>query len=377
MAKQLRIGMIGTSWWADLMLLPALKSNPQATVVALCGRNRERAQTLATKFAVPQVYTDYQQMYEEAQLDAVVIATPDDMHYAMAMHAFDADLHVFCEKPLALTVTQAKAMLARAEASGRQHMVDFSFRWLPQIRYLLELIADGYLGPCYHGHFRWLLKYPDFLLDGWRGSPTQANGVLADLGAHLFDIARCTMGEITGVSAQVSAWPTHTDATGQRLGPANDAAVAMLQFADGAFGIVHVSTVAHTAEQWNEWHILLNGEDGSLELNRAPDGRLLLYGARRSEAKSRVLPLPDHILDGLTPEQAYSPKMPNVFVQQAAGCRRFIDAILQEQPVAPTFYDGLKVQEVIEAALESSRRGCVVTAATVGELVDYSERQIA
>ena len=66
MANQVRIGVIGTSWWTDLMLLPALKSHPQAVVVALCGRNRERAQALAAKFAVPQVYTDYQQLYAEA-----------------------------------------------------------------------------------------------------------------------------------------------------------------------------------------------------------------------------------------------------------------------------------------------------------------------
>lgn len=367
MSKQLRIGVIGTSWWADSMILPGLKSHSQAAVVALCGRNQDRAQALATKFAVPQVYTDYQRMYDQAKLDAVVIAAPDDTHYAMAMKAFDAGLHVMCEKPLALNVTQARAMLARAEASGRTHMVDFSFRWLPQIRYLFELIADGYLGPCYHGSFRWLLKYPDFLLDGWRGSPDQANGVLADLGAHLFDIARCTMGEITSVNAQVSAWPTHTDANGRRLGPANDAAVATLQFADGAFGIVQLSTVAHTADQWNDWHILLNGEQGSLELNRAPDGRLLLYGARRAEAKSRLLPLPEHVLAGLSPEQAYNPKMTDVFAQQPVGCWLFIDAILKEQPVAPTFYDGLKVQEVIAAALESNRHGHWVAPSQVGE----------
>lgn len=364
MSKQLRIGMLGTSWWADTMLLPALKSHSRAAVVALCGRNRERAQTLAAKFAIPQVYTDYRQMYDEARLNAVVIATPDDTHYAMVMHAFDAGLHVLCEKPLALNVAQAKAMLTRAEASGRQHMTDFSFRWLPQMRYLFELIADGYLGACYHGSFRWLLKYPDFLLDGWRANPAQANGVLADLGAHLIDIARCTMGEITNVSAQVSAWPTHTDADGRRLGPANDAAVATLQFASGAFGVVHVSSVAHTADQWNDWHILLNGEHGSLELSRAPDGRLVLYGARRTEEKSRPLALPEHVLAGLPPEQMYNPKLPDVFIRQPVGCRLFIDAILAERPATPTFYDGLKTQEVIAAALESSRRGGWVAPAT-------------
>jgi predicted dehydrogenase len=364
MSTQLRIGVIGTSWWADTMLLPALKSHPRAAIVALCGRNQERAQSLAAKFAIPQVYADYRQMYEEARLDAVVIATPDDTHYEMTMHALDAGLHVLCEKPLALNVAQAKAMLARAEASGRQHMTDFSFRWLPQIRYLCELIADGYLGRCYHGSFRWLLKYPDFLIDGWRA---RANGVLADLGSHLIDLARCTMGEVDRVSAQISAWPTHTDEHGQRLGPANDAAMVMLHFASGAFGVVHVSAVAHTAEQWGDWHVLLNGQDGSLELSRAPDGRLVLYGARRSEAKSRPLALPEHVLAGLPPEQAYSPKLQDVFTRQPVGCRLFIDAILEDQPISPTFYDGLKAQEVIAAALESSRRGCWVAPAMVGD----------
>jgi predicted dehydrogenase len=320
MSTQVRIGVIGTSWWADSMLLPALTSHPQAAVVALCGRNQERAQSLATKFAIPQMYADYRQMYEEARLDAVVIATPDDTHYEMTMHALDARLHVLCEKPLALNVAQARAMLARAEASGRQHMTYFTYRWLPQTRYLFELIADGYFGVCYHGYFRWFMKYPAFAIDGWRARPDQANGVLADLGSHLIDLACC-------------AWPAA--GTGQRR-RGGDVAICRRRLwrrpgeYDGTHG-------------WS-----MGGLAG------AP-----AWGARFVRTQ---------------PRPGWSARL--VWGAAQVGCRLFIDAILERRPRSkgtwPSFSDGLKAQEVIAAALESTRRGCWVAPATVGELSEDS-----
>lgn len=357
MSNQLRIGVIGTSWWVDTMHLPALKSHPQADVVALCGRNRVRAQPLADKFAISQVYTNYRQMYEEARLDAVVISSPDETHYEMAIAAFDAGLHVLCEKPLAINSALAKAMLARAEASGRKHMVFFTFRWLPHMRYLFELVDEGYLGTLYHGYFRWFLKYPEFLIDGWRA---RANGVLADVGSHLVDMAHHTMGNIAQVNAHITSWPQAMNAAGERFGPANDAAAAMLQFVSGAMGVIQVSSVAHTAGQWEGWQVLLHGEKGSLELSHSADGKLILSGARRGEARSSPLALPAHVLTGLPPEQAENPKTEDVFTRQAVGSRLFIDAILADRPVAPSFYEGLKAQQVIDAALESNRRRCWV-----------------
>lgn len=369
MTKQLRIGVVGTGWWVDTMHLPALKSHPQAEVVALCGRNRARAQPLADKFAIPHVYADYRQMVEEARLDAVVISSPDETHYEIAMAAFDAGLHVLCEKPLATNSALAKAMLARAEASGRKHMVFFTFRWLPHMRYLFELVDEGYLGAIYHGYFRWLLAYPPFLIDGWRA---RANGALADVGSHLVDMAHRTMGDIAQVNAQIRSWPQAMNAAGERFGPANDAATAMLQFASGAMGVIQVSSVAHTAGQWEGWQVLLHGEKGSLELSHTADGQLILWGARRGEARSMPLSAPAHLLTGLPPEQAENPKSEDVFTRQAVGSRLFVDAILQDLPVTPTFFEGFKVQQVIDAALESNRRGCWVAPATGAESSDNS-----
>ena len=86
MAESLRIGVVGTSWWADAIYLPTLKSHPQAQVVALCGRNRERAGALAAQYAVPGVFTDYREMIRDSDLDAIVVATPDDLHCPIVLH---------------------------------------------------------------------------------------------------------------------------------------------------------------------------------------------------------------------------------------------------------------------------------------------------
>ena len=85
-----------------MMHLPALKSHPQAELVAICGRNRDRAEEMAQKYAIPQVFTGYNELINESDVDALIVAPPADLHYPMTMAALDAGLHVICEKPVAL-----------------------------------------------------------------------------------------------------------------------------------------------------------------------------------------------------------------------------------------------------------------------------------
>ncbi|MCE7990283.1 MAG: gfo/Idh/MocA family oxidoreductase, partial [Caldilinea sp. CFX5] len=138
MAEKIRIGVIGTSWWADLGHLPFLTTDERVQVTAICGRNRERAQAMATKYGIPQLFTDYRAMIEQGDLQAVAILTPDDEHFAMTVAALDTGLHVLCEKPLARNAAHAKQMYERAEAQGVRHMTYFTWRWLPHYRYLRD-----------------------------------------------------------------------------------------------------------------------------------------------------------------------------------------------------------------------------------------------
>jgi predicted dehydrogenase len=110
MPEQVRVGVIGTSWWEDMMHLPCLRSHPRASVAALCGRNRTRTEELAKKYGVPRVFTDYRELIEKGGVEALVVASPDDLHYPMVMEAMNAGLNVLCEKPMAYNLKQAKDM---------------------------------------------------------------------------------------------------------------------------------------------------------------------------------------------------------------------------------------------------------------------------
>src|SRR5687768_17142367 len=141
-----RIGVVGTSWWADGFHLPSLASHPSAVVAAICGRNRGRAEALALKYSIPAVFADYREMIDTGGLDAMVVLAPDALHYQIAMQALDAGLPIVCEKPLALDAAQAREMYERAEAAGVVHMTFFTWRWVPYFRYLKQLVDEGFIG---------------------------------------------------------------------------------------------------------------------------------------------------------------------------------------------------------------------------------------
>ncbi len=94
MDKKVRFGMIGTSYWSEVHI-QVLKKHPGADLSALCARNQVRTAEIAQKYAIPHIYSDYRQMIEQAGLDAIVVCSPDDLHYAMTMQALEKGLHVF------------------------------------------------------------------------------------------------------------------------------------------------------------------------------------------------------------------------------------------------------------------------------------------
>ena len=351
MSEQVRVGIVGTSWWADAFHLPMLKSHPQAVLAAICGRQRERAEEMARKYEVARVFTDYREMIEKGGLDALVVSTPDDSHHAITMDALDAGLHVLCEKPLALNATHAREMYEKAEAVGVKHMVLFTWRWIPHFQYVKALVDDGYVGRLFQCHFRQLGGYGRDGQYGWRFDQQRANGIWADLGSHAVDRARWYVGDITRVSAHLATFVKRPGPEGQLLDPANDSAMVILEFANGAQGVIQVSAVAHLGGAGHELHMTLYGEAGTLEVGYAfPD--TILVGVRHDQEQFEPLTVPDSFWGAVDRSDPW-----NVFEQQSVGDRLFIDAILEDRPASPNFYDGWKAQQVIDAALESHDRG--------------------
>lgn len=367
MSQIVRVGLIGTSWWADSMFLPSLTSHPRTRVVGICGRNQERAGHMAAKYDIPDTFAAYEAMIRDASLDAIVISAPDDLHHPMTMRALAAGLHVLCEKPLALTVAQAREMYETAVDKGVVHMVLFTWRWMPHFQYVQQLVREGYVGRCYECEFRFMGGYARRSAYQWRFDASRANGVLADLGAHMIDLARMMVDEISHVQADLSVCVERPGPDGQPRQNANDSSLLTVQFANGAHGSIHTSAVAHVGDRDMMQTIALHGEKGSLRIHVNFDGAdagVVIEGCRYDQSRWERLVVPNDMWGDVDLLDFGRAMVPGIFQTQAAGARLFIDCILNHQPATPDFGDGLKAQHVIAAALESHKQGRRVNVAS-------------
>jgi predicted dehydrogenase len=345
------------------MHLPSLASHPCARLMAICGRNHERASRLAAKYAIPRVYTDYRLLLAQEGLDAVVIATPDHTHCELVMAVLDAGLHVLCEKPLALNACEARAMAERAEQIGVKHMVAFAWRWLPHYRYLYQLVRDGYIGRCFHAYFSYLTGGGRGATYSWRYDRRYSTGALGNLGAHMIDLARLFLGDVVCVSSRSGVFVERPGPDNRPLDAACDAFIVSLACDSGVHAILQVGEVFQMGERYQEQRVYLHGERGTLEAELSLTGTNLARQEVRLESKIRgvrcgqpgfeLLPLPNEfLLPNVQPVSLLDP-----FLQQPIGARLFIDAILDPRLALPSFWDGLAVQEIMDAALISAQTG--------------------
>jgi len=354
MPESLRIGVIGASWYSDLRHLPALQSHPRAQTVAICDTDRDRAEEMAAKYGIPLVSSDYREVIDKGNLNALLVVTPDYTHHPITMDALDAGLHVLCEKPLALNARQAREMYEKAEAVGVKHMTFFTFRWPPHYRYLRELIDEGYVGRCFDCHICLLQGGGRSGQYSWRYDRKCANGFLGEYGAHMLDLARWYVGDIAKVNAHLRMLLDRPGADGGVLDPTNDAVMLAIEFANGAQGMMHLSSLAHIGNRGMDQRITLHGESGTLEATATFTGAEI-RGARDGEEEFHLLPIPERVLEGVDKAN------PHHVISQFAGVYLFIDSILEDRPISPSFYDGLQAQEVMDAAIESDQRGCWVS----------------
>src|SRR5690242_292062 len=143
-------------------------------------------------------------------------------------------------------------------------MVNLTSRWLPPWRYLHALIEQGYTGRWLHADMSYVGEYGRRPGYAWRFDRAQANGILGDLGPHLIDLSRWLVGDIARVSAHLGTFYDHQSPDGSPLDAANDSAMLLLEFADGAQGMIHVTAVAHVRGRGQDQHVALFGEGGTI-----------------------------------------------------------------------------------------------------------------
>lgn len=205
----LQVGMIGYKFmgkahshaYRDLpMFFPGV---PAPVMKAVCGRDEAGVNEAARRFGWEEALTDWRELVARADIGLIDINAPSNVHKEIAVAAARAGKHVLCEKPLALTLSGAREMLAAAEAAGVKHMVGFNYRFAPAVQLAKKLIAEGRLGKLYHFRAAFL---QDWLVDPaypfvWRLDKRVAgSGAFGDLGAHLIDLARFLVGEMTEVT---------------------------------------------------------------------------------------------------------------------------------------------------------------------------------
>jgi predicted dehydrogenase len=324
--------------------------------VAICGRNAARAEELAAKFEIPRAYSDYRAMLDAGGLDAVIIAVPDEMHYPIAMAALDAGLHVLAEKPMAMDVAQAQAMLAKAKAAKVKHMVCFTWRWWPPIRLMKHLLDEGQVGRPYFAQFAYVDGYARTPGYQWKWDRAHGLGVLGDLGSHMIDLARLTLGEISAVSAHIANHVARPHPSGDPYEPAGDTALLTLQFKSGAQASINISAVASAEER----RMVIAGQAGGLDVNFGWGSPFVLRSIRDGEGAMQTQAVPEQYVQGIDSEADPYQRFLQVMARRDAGSHLFIESIIADVPIVPSFYDGVRVQAVIDAAFESNSRSCWV-----------------
>ena len=269
----------------------------------------------------------------------------------MATAALDAGRHVLCEKPMAMSASEAEEMLARGERARRIHVVDHELRFNPNRRKVKRLIEEGFIGAPRHVL---LTAVNASRLDpakpwGWWFDAAQGGGLLGAVGSHQVDLLRYWLGDVaavTGTATPVVPERPLPDGSGRRAVTADEFSTFSLRFRSGAVGTVFLSAVAtHTVgprvEVW--------GDGGALVLDEAER----LWGARGGEplaelTEPETLPTP--------PGMEYVSLWGLSFVRLV---EHLVQATLDGAPVAPaaTFRDGLAVQRVLDAVRRTTRSG--------------------
>lgn len=297
---------------------------------------------------------DWRELVADPKVEAVVIASPQATHRAIAEAAFSAGKPVFCEKPLGASLEDAEALVAAAEAAKLPNMIGFNYVRTPATQFVRALLADGAIGDVtwFRGEHT-----EDFLSDpaepaNWR-TTGRANGCMGDLAPHMINCALALMGPMAEVSAAIE---TVHKARGGVGVDNDDHAQMMVRFANGAMGHLYFSRTATGRKMGYAYEI--HGTKGSIRFDQEDQNAVHLYRAEGPEATRgfvKILTGPEHpdylpFCQGPGHGTGYQDQI-------IIEARDFLRAIETGQPVWPTFRDGLAVSRVIDTAFKAADSG--------------------
>mgnify|MGYP000844255975 FL=1 len=337
---------------------------PRVRLVGVAVATQQTASKARAAGGFGLVTTDYHQLLERDDVQAVSVCTPNDMHHEMVQAALEAGKHVYCDKPLGLSVAQATEMVAAAERADTVSQMTLQYRFVPAIRRARQLIEDGFLGRPVQ--FRAAYLHSGYIDPqrpfSWRLDRSRSGGgAVMDLGVHAIDLVRLLLGEFRSVSCLQRTFigrRPRGEGEGEATVDVDDVTLAQAELANGAVGTLEFSRLATGAE--DELRLELYGERGGLRFNLMEPDWLFAYDARGSdqplggERGWRQIPVL-----GRYPEKGALPgaKCTQGWTRfHVAGAYDFLTNVARGglSTYSPSFRDGLEAQRVVEALQRSA-----------------------
>ena len=345
----LRVAVVGLGTIAQTHL-EAYRDSEHAQLVAVCDIDAGRAHARAEEYGLEKVFTDYRDLMDDPEVDAVSICTRNDTHADIIIAALKAGKHVLVEKPMTSTLPEAQAVADAAAASNAVLQVAYVRRFSPNATVLKQFIDAGDLGQIYYAKATCLRRVGN--PGGWfADKDLSGGGPLIDLGVHFIDICWWLMGcpsvasvsgsvfhkigarnNITNLSRYLSA---DFDPDKQPANPVEDLATALIKFSNGA--VMHFDT-SYSVHGTDESRVQIFGEKGGAQLEPA----LQIFTEQH-----------DTLID-MTPVLD-SPSF------SAVGYRNEVEHFLatvrgEVEEAAPATH-GLELMKIISAIYESSETG--------------------
>ena len=359
----------------------AIRRIPGNEVAALVDANPEALKAKAKALGVAKAYTDYKQMIEEIHPDVIHNCTPNGLHYEINKYVMEQGIHIYCEKPLAITVEQGEELAEIAEKKHVAAGVNFNYRNNAIVQEMKERVQNGSAGRIFHvtgQYFQdWMMLDTDY---NWRLTSDMggASRTIADIGSHWFDTAQYVMGKKI-VSVRASVLTVHpfrkkpakaaepfqkASSDNYQLVPieSEDAAFVQVKFEDGTFGTVNLSQVI--GGHLNDLRLEIAGEKCSMEWRQEnPD--YLSIGTR--ELGTQIIRSAPGTLSGDAVRYATLPGGHPVAWTDALrnGIREYYTSIEkgtfgQAGQSYATFADGVQIMKLVEACMKSAKTGAWV-----------------
>ena len=372
--KNLNIGMIGYGFMGrahsngynrvnnffDLEYRPVLK--------AVAARDQAKAKQFADKWGYQSVETDWRKLVERKDIDAVDICTPNNLHKEIALACAAAGKMILCEKPLSMNGPEGEEMVKAIEKAGVVNTVWYNYRKVPAVSLAKKLIEEGRLGKIFHYRANFLQDWTisaDLPQGGaglWRlDAAASGSGVTGDLLAHCIDTALWLNGKIDSVNATTETFikeRKHTQTGKVEKVNIDDAALAFCRFANGSLGLFESTRYARGHKALYTFEI--NGEKASIKWD-LHDLHRLEYFDHRDEGKLRGW-RSIHVTDA-GGEHPYMDKWwvpglqigyEHTFVHQVAD---FLECLAKGQPAQPDFRNAYETQLILDAIMDSAKKG--------------------